>query len=201
MIVNRLINPVVICLLASACLLAACGGLIPAEKPVVTTWWLKPYVSLNGVTASDPVLQVSLNLSVVPGLDSDQVLALSDDAELKPYAGAHWADHLPELLTSLVGRSLEASGRFEINPDRDFVKSQKCDLQLEVQEFYADLDPGDLTTGVRVAIHGRLQCGSAVPVRVQASALIPVDDKRMTVIIAAFQQAMDQVMQEILKQI
>src|SRR5210317_936070 len=84
----------------------ACSGLTKSDNPVVTTWWLKPYTGVTQATAPETLLPVNLTVTAIPGLDSDQVLTLSGGAELKPYAGARWADHIPELLTSLIGRSL-----------------------------------------------------------------------------------------------
>lgn len=191
----------VICLLAFSGLLSACSGVNRSDKPVTTTWWLEPYTPSVQVTASDQPLLVALTVTVVPGLDSDQILTLSDEAVLKPYAGARWADHLPELVTSLVGRSMEASGRFEISSDRAGPVAENCDLQLELREFFADLSPGGRTSGVRVAIDGRFVCESAEALVVQSNVSVPVADERMTVIVAAFQEALDRMTQEILAQI
>ena len=187
--------------LASACILAACSGLTKSDNPVVTTWWLKPYTGMTQAIAPDKVLPLKLAVTAVPGLDSDQILTLSAEAELKPYAGARWADHAPELLASLIGRSLEASGRFEVLPARAGGGSGSCDLQLEVREFFADLSEGGNTTAVRFALNGRFQCESAAPVYIQSSASMAVGDDRMSVIVAAFQQALDRVMQDILDNI
>ena len=191
----------VFCLLAISGLLSACSGLSRSDKPAVTTWWLEPYIDSPQVTTSDPLLSVALTITAVPGLDSDQILTLSDAAVLKPYAGARWADHLPELVASLVGRSLEASGHFEILSDRAEPGSGSCDLQLELREFFADLSPDDQTSAVSVAVNGRFACESADVFVVQSNVSIPVADERMTVIVAAFQQALDSVTQDILEQI
>ena len=172
-----------------------------SDNPVVTTWWLKPYTGMTQAIAPDSVLPLKLAVTAVPGLDSDQILTLSTEAELKPYAGARWADHAPELLASLIGRSLEASGRFEVLPARAGGGSGSCDLQLEVREFFADLSEGGNTTAVRVALNGRFQCESGAPVYIQSSASMAVGDERMSVIVAAFQQALDRVMQDILDNI
>lgn len=181
-----------------AVVLTACGSLTQSDKPAVTTWWLKPYVGVPQAAVPDPALPVALTLSVVPGLDSEQILTLSNDAELRPYAGARWVDHAPELLASLIGRSLDASGRYEVFPAHADSGSGGCDLQLELREFFADIGSQGATTGVRVAIHGRFQCKSAAPVIVQSCASIPVRGEVMHDIVAAFQAAMDQVMEGLL---
>ena len=137
----------------------------------------------------------------MPGLDSDRILTLSNDAELGQFAAARWVDNLPELLNSLLERSLQATGRFDVSSDRAAARPDNCHLQLELREFFADIDPAGKTTGVRVAINGRFQCGSAAPVDIQSGAAIGVADERMSVIVAAFQTATDQLMQDILDKI
>lgn len=192
---------VVFCLLILTLSVSACGGLTRSDKPATKTWWLEPYVGMTQETPSDQVLLVALSTTVVPGLDTDRILTLSDDAELSQFAAARWADNLPELVTSLVGRTLEASGRFEIVSNRAGGGSEDCDLKLELREFYARLNATGQTTGVRVAIHGRYQCESAAPVNLHLNASMPVHDDRISVIIAAFQHAMDSVMKEMLEQL
>lgn len=198
---NSINKHAVLCLLAITGFLSACSGLNRSDKPVITTWWLEPDTASMQVTASDQPLLVTVTVTVVPGLDSDQILTLSDKAVLKPYAGARWADHLPELVASLVGRSLEASGRYEILSDRAGPGSENCDLQLELSEFFADLSPTGQTSGVSVAVNGRFVCESAEALVVQSDVSIPVADERMAVIVAAFQQALNSATQDILNQI
>jgi cholesterol transport system auxiliary component len=152
-------------------------------------------------TPSDPAPLVAISISVVPGLDTDRILTLSDDAVLNQFAAARWADNLPELVTSLVGRSLEASGRFEIVSHRAGRGSEDCDLQLELQEFFARLSPSGQTTDVQVAIEGHFQCESDEPVPLKLNASIAVNDERMSVIVAAFQRAMDSAMKDMIEQL
>jgi ABC-type uncharacterized transport system auxiliary subunit len=144
---------------------------------------------------------VAISVTVVPGLDTDRVLTLSDDAELNHFAAARWADNLPELFTSLVGRTLEASGRFEISFDRAGGSSENCELRLELQEFFARINASGQTIGVQIAIDGHYQCESDEPVSLNLNASIPVHDGRMSVIAAAFQQAMDSAMKDLLEQL
>ena len=146
---------VVFCLLILALSVNACGGITRSDRPATNTWWLEPYAGMTQETPSEPAPLVAISITVVPGLDTDRILTLSDDAELNQFAAARWADNLPELVTSLVGRTLEASGRFEIVPGRAGESSENCDLQLELREFFASLNSSGQTTGVQVAIDGR----------------------------------------------
>ena len=178
-------------LLFATVFISACSGLNQSDKPATTTWWLDALGEGVSVSPTDPAVKVDVTVTVVPGLDTHRILTLSNNAELNKYAGARWADSLPELVGSLVSRSLVASGRFEIVSSRG--GTDACDLELEVQEFYARLDAGGHTTGTQVAMDGFYRCDGAESVRIQLNASAPVHDDRMAVIVAAFQGALDEV--------
>lgn len=194
-------NFAMICLFILVLLTNACGGLTHSDKPAITKWWLNPYVATAKANPADPVVAVALSFTVVPGLDTDRILTLSGDAELGQFAAARWVDNLPELLDSLLERSLQATGRFEVTTDHAAARTGGCHLQLELREFFAETGPSGKTSGVRVAINGRFQCGSAATVHIQSNAAVAVGDERMHVIVAAFQQATDRMIQEILNKI
>ena len=192
-------NIIVICAFLAIMSLAACSGLTRSEEPANRTWWLEPYTGTTQAIDHESMPLVAVSVRAVPGLDSNRILTLSSDAELNRYAAARWADSLPELVESLVGRTLESSGRFEVVTDRGRAGSEDCDLELEVREFFADLDSGGGTSGVRVAISGRYQCGARESVPLKLSAFVLVGEERMTVIVEAFQEAFDEVMVELLE--
>lgn len=179
----------------------ACTGLTKSDKPPVSKWWLEPYVAASQSAAADPPVSVAISITVVPGLDSDRILTLSDNAELGQFASARWVSHLPELLASLIGRSLQGTERFVIVPESAGSKPGNCLLELEFREFFADIGPGERTDAVRIATRGSFQCGSAAPLVFQLSVTKPVVDERMTVIVAAFQEAMNQVTQDIINKL
>lgn len=195
-------NLTVTAILAMALGVAACSGLTQSDRPAVSVWWLQSLESAPG--AGDPTgpVPVVLEFDVVPGLDSQKILALTSDAQLKPYAGARWADDLPELVASLLQRSLQASGRFEVlQPGRAGASAATCELHLELNEFFADLEAGDRTRGVRVGLDGSYRCGKAGTLALASRADVGVDTERMSDIVAAFQKALDQVTLDLIKQI
>jgi ABC-type uncharacterized transport system auxiliary subunit len=175
---------------------AACTGLTQSDKPAISKWWLEPYTTISEPVPAEPPVSIALSVTVVPGLDTDRILTLSDDAELGQFASARWVDHLPELLASLVERSLQGTQRFVIVPESVASRAGDCLLELEFREFFADIGPGGRATGVRISTHGNLKCGSAGPLVFQSGVTTPVADERMNIIVAAFQQAMDQVTQD-----
>ncbi len=192
-------NPLVLYLLLITICLGACSGLTQSDKPAVTTWWLKPLSGEAQTTGPDPVVSISISVTVVPGLDTDRILTLSDDSELKPYAGARWVGNLPELTKSLVSRTLEASGNFEVVSERARAGHKRCDLHLQLRKFFANLNSSGQTHSVQISIHGTYQCESATLIPIQIKASVPVQDNHMRRIVAAFQQAMDGAMKDLLK--
>ena len=150
---------------------------------------------------ADPPVPVALSVTVIPGLDSDRILTLSDDAELSQFAAARWVDHLPELVSSLIGRSLQATGQFEVVSERAASRAKNCNLELEIREFFADIGSTGRVSRVRVAINGSVECESSVPVVFHSASSVVVADERMNVIVAAFQQAMDDVTKDIISNI
>ena len=181
--------------------IGACSGLTQSDKPAIKRWWLEPYEVAAPVKPADPPVPVALSVTVIPGLDSDRILTLSDDAELSQFAAARWVDHLPELVSSLIGRSLQASGEFEVASERASSRVDVCSLELEIREFFADIGSTGRVSRVRVTINGSFECESSMPVVFHSAASVVVVDERMNVIVAAFQQAIDSVTKDILYKI
>lgn len=172
--------------------LAACGGLTTSDKPATRTWMLMP---LEQPARSEAAATTTIDLSVaaVPGLDTDKILTLSAEAELNSYAGARWADHAPEMLESLISRTLQGSGKFKL------VASQAdCDLRLEVQEFFAYTGSSGPGAEVRIKLDGQYSCRSETPKYIHLQASIPVNEDRMSMIVSAFQTGIDKVMNDLL---
>ena len=177
--------------------ISACSGLTKSDKPAIKRWWLEPYVLAAPAEPADPPVPVALSVTVIPGLDSDRILTLSDDAELSQFAAARWVDHLPELVSSLIGRSLQTTGQFEVVSERATSRAENCNLELEMREFFADIGSTGRVSRVRVAINGSVECESSVPLVFHSASSVVVADEHMNVIVAAFQQAMDGVTRDI----
>jgi ABC-type uncharacterized transport system auxiliary subunit len=180
----------------SASLLTACGGLLTSEQPARQNYLLQPYAA---ATAADsvPGPELVLSVGVVPGLDSDRLQALGADARLNYYANARWPDHLPEVLASVIARSLESTGRFAGVGVAANHAADAWRLDLEVREFYGLQNSAGLTTSVRVTLAGRLSCGDRVhALRLAGSA--PVAEERLATVVAAHQAALDQVTRELI---
>jgi ABC-type uncharacterized transport system auxiliary subunit len=190
------------CMVYSVFLLGACADLTGSDKPPVTSWWLEPYTEHGSTSAAaDQVIPVTVQVTVIPGLDDDRILTLSGAGELKPYSAARWVDNLPELLTSIIGRTVEGSGRFRVVDVQSRLESKPCEIQIESQAFFARLDSAGQTNAVDVAFAGYYQCENTAALQLDLNASTPIHDQHMKSIVAGFQQSTDSTMKGLLNRI
>ncbi len=176
--------------------LTACSGLLESDAPPVTTWWLEP--ADLAAEAIDERRSLALDLAVVPGLDTEWILNLDGQARLNHYAGAEWPEHLPELLESLVARSLESAGWGPIRSS-DYARDGECLLYLETRAFQGRIDGSGVTRSVSVAFAGRMDCdGQVTPLAMNRE--VSVNDNRLRDIVAAFQVGLDQALGDLARQ-
>lgn len=184
------LKPVATRLLAAtlcAVALAGCGGLLESSAPAPSRWWLEPVAPDETAIAALAARghdRLVLDLTVVPGLDTDRILTLDRQARLNHYAGAYWPDHLPEVLASVLARSFATDGRLLVRPGTR-ARAGECLLQLETRAFYGRVSAGATET-VEVAFAGTLTCDDTVTA-LAARAEEPVTENRMTAIVSAFQ--------------
>ena len=177
-------------LLFLAAIVTACGGVLTSEHPVKQTYLLEPSsIDLSDRTG-DPWPALELSVKAVPGLDTDHIQALSTDASLKHYANARWADYLPEVLASVLRRSLASTGRFEAVRATPVSGGENWSLIIEVQQFYGIQDYAGSTSSVAVAFEGVLECGEQVH-QLQLSSSRAVREERLSLVVKAHQQALD----------
>lgn len=174
-------------------LLTACSGLTTSDKPASRTWLLIPLEQSVNTRSFEAVTTVDVSVVAVPGLDTDKILTLSGDAELNEFAGARWVDHTPELLESLIGRSMQGSGAYNM------LSSQAdCDLDLEVQEFFAYTASSGSVSEVRMVLDGLYSCRPDEAKAIHLDAVIPIYEEKMSSIVAAFQAGVDELMNDLL---
>jgi ABC-type uncharacterized transport system auxiliary subunit len=185
-------------LMLSWLLLGGCSGLLTSDRPAATTWWLQPFeaAAQPAVEARQPL---ALTLAVVPGLDTNELLTMEPGAQLNRVAGAYWADHLPELLTSLVLRSLPATGRFSAPVAASRAPAGGCLLSLQVQGFWLQLDAAQLPRSADIMASGTLSCpdtGLSMPLRLSTST--PVSSTDRPALVAAMQRSFNGLVEELL---
>ena len=187
-------------LAAITMLLAACSGVMDSKQPARQYYMLTPYSGAAEAASPAQGPELSITVSAVPGLDTDRVQALRSDARLNQYANARWPDHLPEVLTSVMQRSLMSTGRFSAVEESTRASDDGWLLALEVQQFYGIRNASGNTSAVIVEMTGSIECndfrGSFT-----LSDSNPVADERLSAVVAAHQQGLDDVTRQLLDQI
>lgn len=178
-------------------LLAGCGNVLTSEQPARHHYLLGPYEATPAQARQETAPELTLSLAAIPGLDTDRILALGIDARLNHYANARWPDHLPEVLASVIRRSLEATGRYAAVREAEAGATEGWALDLEVRAFYGIQDAGGATTAVRVALAGTLACGGATHA-LRLSEATPVAEERLAAVVAAHQAGLDGVTRQLI---
>ena len=179
-----------------ALLMQACGGILTSENAAKQYYLLQPLEAPAPRADAAQRHALSVNVTAVPGLDTDRIMALGADARLNRYSNARWPDHLPEVLTSVLRRSLEATGSY-VTGESSGHGADNWRLQLEARKFYGLQDAAGETRSVAVELAGSLSCGTpAHPVRLTASS--GVGEQRLSVVVAAHQTALDSITSDLL---
>jgi ABC-type uncharacterized transport system auxiliary subunit len=177
-------------------ILSACGGLLSNDKPAGKTFWLDP-ADLQEIRVTNGFGgNLALRFTVVPGLDSDQLVTLDPDARLNHLSSAHWPDHLPEFGASLVQRSLQATGRYgRVSRDRATLAGD-CRLELEAQAFFTLIDRAGKPGSIDIGLAGSYQCGErTIPLMLHANTA--VSGQGLAAVVAAYQRAFNEVMRDL----
>lgn len=186
-------------ILAGYLCLSACSGLLESPQEADRTFILTPVVPpVAGISISHNEL-LKLKLRVVPGLDTDRLVTVSDSTELSYFSAARWPDNLPEFTGSLIERSLRAHGWQMTNPSKKTLAGESCELQIEIEKFYTLLDSAGQPFNVQIQWDGYYSCEAfSVPVRVSES--VQLGQKDIKSIVKAFQQGFALAMQSTIRQ-
>ena len=184
-------------LVLSALLVGACSGLLKSDQPTKHVFLLQPLSSSAASAVTAEPMPLVISSRVVPGLDTDRILVLGYDASLTPVANARWADNLPEVMNSIVRRSLTLSGRYA--PAFDDRKKVGLDsqLQLELQAFYGIGTASGEPDRVEIKIEGRLTCQDTQHA-IQIDQSESVNGSGLSRIVAAHQGALNEAMEALL---
>jgi len=187
-------------LMLATLLLAACSGIMDSAQPAKQYYLLVPWPGAASADNSSQGPQLSMSLSAVPGLDTNRILALGGDAQLNHYANARWPDHLPEVLTSVMKRSLASSGRFSAVEEGTRASGDGWLLKLEAQQFYGLQNTAGNTSSVIVELTGSIECNDRRGAFTLSDSN-PVGEERLSTVVAAHQRGLDDVTRQLLDQI
>jgi ABC-type uncharacterized transport system auxiliary subunit len=187
-------------LLAVTVQITACSGLLTSDTDARKYYLLEPYSGYSGADTDETWPVLVMSVSAVPGLDTDHIQALGADARLIQYANARWTDYLPEVLTSVMRRSLASAGRFETVKTTAGSDTGHWKLNLEIQQFYGILNSADGTSSVSVRFEGNLRCHDQEH-QLQLNASKPVHEDRLAAVVSAHQQALDDASRQLMEHI
>jgi ABC-type uncharacterized transport system auxiliary subunit len=177
-----------------------CSSAMNSAQPAKQYYMLVPLSAAGGAASTDQAPELSMTVSAVPGLDTDRVQALSSDARLNQYANARWPDHLPEVLTSVIQRSLASSGQFSTVEKGSRKRNDGWLLELEVQQFYGIQNASGNTSTVRVEMNGFIECNDVLS-SFTLSDSNSVSDEYLSAVVSAHQRGLDDVTRQLLDQI
>jgi ABC-type uncharacterized transport system auxiliary subunit len=187
-------------LLLITAMITACSGMLTSESSVKRHYLLEPYTGATAASENKPLPSLVISVTTIPGLDTDRILALAGDAQLKPYANARWVEHLPEVLNSVMRRSLMSTGQFESVRAATAAGNSEWLIRLEAQKFYGiQYTPGD-TSSVDVVFAGSLLCNDNEH-HLVLSASKSVRQENLSFVVAAHQQGLNDVTEQLLDQI
>ena len=136
---------------------AACAGILDSDQPAERTYWLKPLIAASANADSDSLPSLVVTVRAAPGLDTDRLLILESGARLNQYAAARWPDSVPEVVESLLRRTLESSGEYARVSGSKGVRSADWQLELEVREFHTVAASSAGASKVRMALSGNAE--------------------------------------------
>ncbi len=184
--------------LACALALAACTGSLFKDKA------MPPSVYLLSATAGSTGPEISADLAVLKprvrvGLDTDRVAALYPDRRLDYFAGARWSGPLDEVIHDLaVQMFLTHANLRNVGADASAFANGYW-LEIVVLDFQAEYLSAETAPTVRVHLLGRIGTSGDRRTlgRFEASSRQAAADNRLTAIIAAYEQAANAALAEI----
>jgi len=178
-------------------LLSACSGIMDSAQPAKQMYMLMPLPGSQTGAHPEQGPALSINLGAVPGLETDWIQALSDDARLTRYANARWTDHLPEVLTSVIQRSLVSSGRFASVEPSSRASGDGWLLQLEVEKFFGLQNAAGETGSVATGMSGSIKCNGNSH-SFTLSETVAVNGERLSAVVAAHQKGLDGITRQLI---
>lgn len=183
--------------LAASAALAACGSLFASKRPAPSLYQLSAHAGTPG-----PAIAADLNIfkpQVRAGLDTDRIAVLYPDRRLDYYAAARWSAPLDTLIEDLAVQSFRAKANLRSVSGDASPFSAGYWLEIEVADFQAEYLPGEVNPTIHVHFSALLGKASDRRIfhRFDASAARRAADNRLTAIVAAYEDAADAVLSEL----
>ncbi len=180
----------------ACCLLLTCCGVLDSGKPARQVYLLQTPAAAAQAGPADNAPALTISVTAVPGLDTDRILVLGQDARLNPVANAHWPDHMPEVFTSIIRRYLSDSHQFSTVVQGSIARPGEWLLDLELQAFYGTQGSAGAISGVALKLEGLLRCDGKQHV-LRIAQQTPASGENLSDLVAAHQRVTDAAMNEL----
>ena len=180
--------------------IVACAGMLDSNQPAERTYWLQPLIVQGVDTAVDSMPSLVVTVRAAPGLDTDRMLILQSGARLNHYEAARWPDNVPEVLESLLRRTVESTGNYARVSGGKSTRSADWQLELEVREFYTVVASSAGSSKVRVALSGYVNCHDTDYV-ISILANVDLYNERLSAIVAAYENALHEVSRQMISKL
>lgn len=201
---------------ASSALLAGCAGnLLKSDVPAPDTFRLAmpaepgqvpPASAAGGVAATAAAVPLALAIArprAAAALDTDRIAVLAAGSRFDYYSGARWAEAAPQMLQQNLVGELTARGLFAAVYAAPARAPAELLLDVELRRFEAVSPGSTAAAGPAPVVHVRAQASlvdTRRGVRITSfvsEATVPATDNRLGAIVAAFERANAQVVQDI----
>lgn len=182
--------------LVSCMLLAACAPSLQSSAPLAEVYVLRP--SVSAVQVERPLKLQVLPVRVRPGYATDAILRSGPDRTLDVYAASRWPDVLPRVVEGMLVDGLKAAGIGEVLEPLSSARGEAL-LQVVVRRFDADysMDPRQPRVHLQFDITLLDRARREVLTSFTVESVVPVAQNRMSVIVAAFEQASGEVLKQL----
>jgi len=184
-------------LLAALAALAACGSLFSSKLPAPSLYLLSAHAGTPG-----PAIAADLNIfkpRVRAGLDTDRIAVLYPDRRLDYYAAARWSAPLDTMIEDLAVQSFRGQANLRSVSGDASPFSAGYWLEIEVTDFQAEYLLGEANPTIHVhfsALFGKASDRGIID-RFEANATRRASDNRLTAIVAAYEDAADAALSEL----
>ena len=194
-----------------AALAAGCAGLHSSQE-ATQVYTLEPAMPATADVAADEPIATGVNevrssLQVLrplaaPGLDTERIAVVRSVSQFDYYAASRWPAPLPDVLQSLAVSALRASGQYRAVQSEGAAYAADEVLQLEIRRCQAEYDSGGAAV-VRVQLVASLgrRADRTLVASVSAESTAPVAENRMQAVIAAYQHAVDEALDQLVRRL
>lgn len=186
---------------ASLALLAAgCGGTFTSKAPISRAYVLYPASAAGEPARATPVFDGALRIArpaAGPGFETDRILLLRADRQLDFYANGHWAAPIPDMVGALAAETLRPRSLFaSVYGDAVALRADYF-LQIVVRAFVADYSRGGEAPVAQVLLDCTLvqRLDRTVLANFTVRGEVPAAANRMTEVVAAQEQALQQALE------